>query len=167
MRPLINGLDSIMKDLTTETTLNKFREVNSALRFERTKETPTVATSLLSLCASKQKGPAETKREGDRDGRVRATRIWLNSWDLKMGTRAGAFHGMKASALSSAMINPAGKPVRLVAHKDGVKSTYYGKQNIKIIKLLDEMFEFVLRSQKKSIQSKCTFVPLKARSIIY
>lgn len=84
-----------------------------------------------------------------------------------MDTRAGAFHGMKASALSSATINPAGKPVRLVAHKDGVKSTYYGKQNIKIIKLLDEMFEFVLRSQKKSIQSKCTFVPLKARSIIY
>lgn len=67
---------------------------------------------------------------------------------------------MRAPASLSATIKQAGKPYRELK-----ENVYYllWKVKIKIIKFLDYIFEFILRSRKNSIQPKVPFAPVKRK----
>lgn len=146
----------MIKDFTMDITLKKFREGSSAFRFERTKENPNhTRLTPLSLCASEHTGPAGRQREGRKmkAGRARATWIWLNFWYLKMSTRAGGLSWDESICFTACYSEIHRQALEDKWHSKPVKSAqhYYRKLTNKIIKVLAEICEFILRPQKKSI----------------
>lgn len=149
------SMDSIlMKDFPTETIPNKLREINPALRFERTKETPTIPASLLLPCV-----PANSRAQqegGGKAGQDRESQSHLDMAPLLISEHEHQGFSWDESTCFIITIKQAGEPYKEL--KDNV---YYLLQKVNNYDNQVSWWNIWLYSQvmEETSSTKCTFYP--------